>query len=626
MTDHPYMNGLTNMAYPQDSGSVSPTTRPVSNPFKPVAFHIVDEQKPDRKPLRVNIYPHDATDSIIATVKSFYGITGEGRGVSFEDEEGNILIARYENFRNHMTVTVRIMEDFLPIDSSPLRSTPAFAADRDESEYMPAGHHDRLDMRSPSPNSGRGRRSTSAGTNAAATKNGRSRSAKNRSQTNGGLQRDSVNGYSSGDGAPASASGRFRDQLGNTEISVANIVEGGRRKRPKFESSELPLFAPPQMPAAASNSSVSPARRPEHHRNSVPFAHSGQNPLNNWPIQSPQGYTNGTNGTNGYTHTGMYASPVADSRRTRGSFGYTNGSAMGPGVEPIPTPDPTVRSSVSEEDKDVAMQLVALGSGRPSNSTVDDMVSPVADGGSKDAVNSDVEEESDVEAPPSRRQRLDSFGTHRNIFNTTESHFVVPSESRESSTEEDYANRNRGSMAAPEIRSPKPRPHPLNGAKPRTQGTNRVRTSKPAKPRIKKEPATTGPMSPTSLPASRKPSVASNAISPTAPGEGEIDMSCKPRCQRCRKSKKGCDRQRPCGRCRDAGLPADQCISEDETNGRRGRFGRHMGVSIKTEEAAAKKAEASVQETLLPPAPIPVPSDMMPMSPGATDGSRKRKR
>jgi hypothetical protein len=46
-----------------------------------------------------------------------------------------------------------------------------------------------------------------------------------------------VNGYTSGDGAPNSSSGKSKEQLGNTEISLENIVEGGRRKRAKFESS-----------------------------------------------------------------------------------------------------------------------------------------------------------------------------------------------------------------------------------------------------------------------------------------------------------------------------------------------------------------------------------------------------
>jgi hypothetical protein len=46
-----------------------------------------------------------------------------------------------------------------------------------------------------------------------------------------------MNGYTSGDGAPGSASGKNKEALGNTDISLENIVEGGRRKRAKFESS-----------------------------------------------------------------------------------------------------------------------------------------------------------------------------------------------------------------------------------------------------------------------------------------------------------------------------------------------------------------------------------------------------
>jgi hypothetical protein len=46
-----------------------------------------------------------------------------------------------------------------------------------------------------------------------------------------------MNGYTSGDGAPGSSCGKNKDHLGNTEISLENIVEGGRRKRAKFESS-----------------------------------------------------------------------------------------------------------------------------------------------------------------------------------------------------------------------------------------------------------------------------------------------------------------------------------------------------------------------------------------------------
>ncbi|KFY14545.1 hypothetical protein V492_02556 [Pseudogymnoascus sp. VKM F-4246] len=101
-------------------------------------------------------------------------------------------------------------------------------------------------------------------------------------------------------------------------------------------------------------------------------------------------------------------------------------------------------------------------------------------------------------------------------------------------------------------------------------------------------------MSPASIAAhSRKTSVTSTLNFQHQLGEDEEDLSSKPRCQRCRKSKKGCDRQRPCQRCKDAGLSADQCISEDEGNGRKGRYGRHMGVKVKKDEMEAAAAAAA---------------------------------
>lgn len=87
-----------------------------------------------------------------------------------------------------------------------------------------------------SPGSLSERRSASASTS---SKTARPRSSKNRgagSQSNGDNLNESMNGYSSGDGAPGSSSGKPKE-LGSTEISLDNIVEGGRRKRAKFESS-----------------------------------------------------------------------------------------------------------------------------------------------------------------------------------------------------------------------------------------------------------------------------------------------------------------------------------------------------------------------------------------------------
>ena len=249
-------NGLTTMGSGFGSGSVSPRTAAAP---KTVTFELlVNEalQSRARLPLRVGIFPHDTTDSIVTTVKNFYGLysgPAVSKGVSFEDDQGNTLIARYENFHDQMTVFVRVIEEVSPVPASFGHGfhSPSYGVQGYYNEGYPMqpshhGHHisrpaSRTSrVRSPSPNGGRGRRSTSAGTNPGASKKGRSRSAKNRApglQTNGDSRSDSVNGYSSGDGAPGSSSGKARDHLGNTEISVENIVEGGRRKRAKFESS-----------------------------------------------------------------------------------------------------------------------------------------------------------------------------------------------------------------------------------------------------------------------------------------------------------------------------------------------------------------------------------------------------
>ncbi|MBS4487095.1 hypothetical protein, partial [Cronobacter sakazakii] len=85
-----------------------------------------------------------------------------------------------------------------------------------------------------------------------------------------------------------------------------------------------------------------------------------------------------------------------------------------------------------------------------------------------------------------------------------------------------------------------------------------------------------------------------------------------------RKSKKGCDRQRPCQRCKDAGIGIEGCVSEDEGNGRKGRFGRHMGVAVKKGEEGYINEE---EGQMLPPMTVPAVGGM-----GTPDKSKKRKR
>lgn len=190
-----------------------------------------------RLPMRVNIYPHDGTDSIITTVKNFYGLY-DGNGVSFEDGDGNTLIARYENFADKMKVFVRVIDEPLSkagtpsVTASPRRprlqapfeplapNAPNIGISRPSSRSAK--------KRSVSPPSISGHRSNSVSTV-------KSRAKKSRM---GSIQGDGDESDSDGGNASVTSSRRGKaDILASAEISVDNIVEGGRRKRARFDSS-----------------------------------------------------------------------------------------------------------------------------------------------------------------------------------------------------------------------------------------------------------------------------------------------------------------------------------------------------------------------------------------------------
>jgi hypothetical protein len=269
-----YSGTQSNSTTPHNT-NMSPFGSPIP---KSVAFELLFPESPQyraRLPMRVQIFPHDTTDSIVTTVKNFYGLyagPGGAKGVSFEDEQGNTLIARYENLRNNMVVYVRVIEEpsqapgtygpssyhsgspvlaqaFYPGDGHHMPPPqPAQALNYGQPLSRPTSRTSR--KRSMSPNQGRGRRSASVGTNPLPMKKSRSRSGfKSRGSSAHGSfadnHSDGVNGYSSGDGAPGSVSSKTKSEhIGNTEISLDNIVEGGRRKRAKFESSVRAIHSP----------------------------------------------------------------------------------------------------------------------------------------------------------------------------------------------------------------------------------------------------------------------------------------------------------------------------------------------------------------------------------------------
>ena len=178
-----------------------------------------------RLPMRIMISPHDTTDSIITTVKNFYGLY-EGPGVSFEDREGNMLIAAYDNFDNNMTIFVRVMPEDPVIAASRDRSPRTSASPRKPKLGAP------FEMRPPAQPIRPIERSLSPSVDHSGSI-GRSRLRTQKSQDSTGL----VDDYSDSDGGNGSVSSSRRDNHASAEISVNNIVEGGRRKRAKFESS-----------------------------------------------------------------------------------------------------------------------------------------------------------------------------------------------------------------------------------------------------------------------------------------------------------------------------------------------------------------------------------------------------
>lgn len=256
--EHRYATHVSN----KDAGSSHITTSqppPAGLAPKNVTFELHFDGTPNvrgRLPMRVQIFPHDNTESIVMTVKNFYGLyDGASQGVTFEDVAGNALVANYDNFVNDMVIYVRVVPEYVQRQeyqgqwgynsTSPqayeelqpmLPPQPAQILNYGQLPSRPESRISR--KQSASPKLGQGR--------AGSTQMARSRSGikSQRSSFQAALDElnsDTHNGYSSSDGGAAGSVTSSRkarsEQLASAEISVDNIVEGGRRKRAKFESS-----------------------------------------------------------------------------------------------------------------------------------------------------------------------------------------------------------------------------------------------------------------------------------------------------------------------------------------------------------------------------------------------------
>lgn len=253
----------------EDDGSVRASAPAVG---KQVTFELLLPDAPQQRarlPMRVNIFPHDTTDSIVTTVKNFYGLY-RGRAVTLEDRDGTALLARYQNFVHQMTVYVRIVaappSPPPPSPSSPF-DTPVRIDGPDEQRFdsgqpaaRPAWRAARKRSRSPllsvdaAAGTG-GRRSASASlarSKARSLAKG-SLTAVNSFDSLADANADHTAACSDSDAGSVSVSSSRKakaDLLVSAEISLDNIVEGGRRKRAKFESSVRPSSALPSPSSA----------------------------------------------------------------------------------------------------------------------------------------------------------------------------------------------------------------------------------------------------------------------------------------------------------------------------------------------------------------------------------------
>ena len=374
--------------------------------------------------------------------------------------------------------------------------------------------------------------------------------------------------------------------------------------------------------------------------NPSPFARPTQrNVTYGQPVQSPQSY-----GSNEMTYANSpaknlpHTTPlVQHSHRLRDRVNAPHslnrvsmtGIPWGQGIGILPTPDPTIASCISDED--VALQLMRLGDasnishGRTSASTLDETLSGRADVAS--SATSESGDDSDVTEQPMLPRGLFQPKSEPVLPCSTDpikrpyKHLndgllsIASNEPNGDDGDEDYQYEEKGDgmcksdpngTAAEHgpVAKPKVDGHKVSSGVTKTRPGRTKPISKNSKSRVtgasKKVKASSlsagfkTPISPASVaPQSRKNSSASILNFQHQLAADEEDLSSKPRCQRCRKSKKGCDRQRPCQRCQDAGIGIEGCISEDEGNGRKGRFGRHMGVSVKKDNLDQPAPETS---------------------------------
>lgn len=214
------------------------TARPSPRPTdkKQVTFELLipSTKSRARLPMRIMISKTDTTDSIITTVKNFYGLYDGKTGVSFQDRMGNIMIAAYDNFEDGMTIFVKT--DDIPLITNNEVPTPVSASPKKPKLGPP------FEMRPPIQQSRSGFQAGTRSPSPVSMKSAghhKSRARSIKSHDDGAAFDSAADTFSDSDGGNGSvtSSRRSRADGPSAEISVDNILEGGRRKRAKFESS-----------------------------------------------------------------------------------------------------------------------------------------------------------------------------------------------------------------------------------------------------------------------------------------------------------------------------------------------------------------------------------------------------
>ncbi|BFZ55320.1 hypothetical protein PYCC9005_002360 [Savitreella phatthalungensis] len=331
-------------------------------------------------------------------------------------------------------------------------------------------------------------------------------------------------------------------------------IDDGPRKRNKFTSADIPLLPLPGAPTAfgarefRSSDYNTPANSPyNYHQQSHHQAPGSQYSSQLPPLQAQ--------------HLGGSTASPANTNLT--SHNSTSSSANG--SVSFPTPAPTTIS-----DEDVAMQLIRLG---------DPSLSPLKCPSPK------------ASPMPVLTTAMQLKALHDGVdFASVQKQY----EQQQKQLQQNTAGSNNYPSSPPssvEEREPMVK---APAAKKRTSNNS----SSTLHARTGSQTLITPPAhsrngsashSRTNTHTHTPPLPNSNSIETLSAGSTEdkngLGRSIGVRCIRCKKSKKGCDRQRPCGRCVDAD---EECITEDEGSGRK-RGSKKKGHSAASSSISSTK-------------------------------------